>query len=131
MSPTDAIAVASEALAWLTLPFGVVLLIAALARRSWAHRYVAVKGVVTNVQRGDVTVRWFSDGGAVHEATAEFDEPAPLVGDARTIWVHPARPDSLRVDDPSHDGRVLLTVGAILGVVGMVSVVLSFVLPLL
>jgi len=131
VNPTDALSTAAEAIAWITLPLGVALLFAALARRSWAHRYSPAKGVVTDLQRGDATVRWFSDGGDVHEAIVAFDETPPSVGDARTIWVHPSRPDVARTDDPAHDGRVLLTLGVVLSSVGVVGVVLSFVLPLL
>ncbi|UYN83650.1 MAG: hypothetical protein KIT89_13430 [Microcella sp.] len=131
MSLHDAIAVAAEALAWLTVPLGIVMLGISLARRSWSRQYRSVKGVVSGVHRGDATVRWFSDGGEVHEAVVDFEAPPPAEGDARTIWVHPSRPDEARTDDPAHDGRVLLTLGAVLTSVGVLGLVLSFVLPLL
>lgn len=135
MNPLDAIAIAAEVFAWLTLPIGVVLLSIGLARRSWSRRYVATKAVVAAVhERGDeheVTLRWFGDGGAVHEMRAEPSAQAAAVGDARTVWVHPSRPEEARVDDPAHDGRILTTLGWILTGTGMVAVVLSTVLPLL
>jgi hypothetical protein len=131
VNPLDAIAIAAEAVSWLALPLGIVLLGLGLSRRSWSRRYSAVKAVVTAVTGHDATLRWFGDGGALHESTEPFDTTVPNVGDARTIWVHPARPESLRLDDPAHDGRVLLTTGGILTVVGVIAVVLSFVLPLL
>ncbi|MDO9590402.1 MAG: hypothetical protein Q7J04_04605 [Microcella sp.] len=131
MSPLDAIAIAAEAISWLALPLGLVLLIAGLARRSWSHRYVAVKAVVTGVSGHHATLRWFGEGGALHESTEHIEDRVPTVGDARTIWVHPARPDSMRIDDPTHDGRVLLTIGGILTAVGVIAIALSFVLPLL
>lgn len=130
MSPLDAIAIAAEAISWLSLPLGLVLLIIGVARRSWSSRYVSVKAVVTAVDGHEATLRWFGESGALHESTEHVHGRAPTVGDARTIWVHPARPESLRLDDPAHDGRVLLTTGGILTAVGVIAVVLSFVLPL-
>ena len=127
----DAIATAAEAISWVALPIGIVLLIAGFARRAWSNRYASVKAVVTAVTGDYATLRWFGEGGALHESTEHLDGPVPTVGDARTIWVHPSRPESLRVDDPAHDGRVLLTTGGILTAVGALAVVLSFVLPLL
>lgn len=133
MSPLDAIAIAAEVFAWLTLPIGIVLLSIGLARRSWAQRYVTTKAVVAGVheREREVTLRWFGDGGAVHEMRAEPSAQAAAVGDARTVWVHPNRPDEARIDDPRHDGRVLTTLGWILTGTGAVAVVLSTVLPLL
>jgi hypothetical protein len=131
VNPLDAIATAAEAISWLALPIGLVLLVAGLARRSWSHRYAAVKAVVTAVSDHAATLRWFGEGGALHESTEHLHERVPTVGDARTIWVHPSRPESLRLDDPAHDGRILLTTGGILTAVGVVAVVVSFVLPLL
>jgi hypothetical protein len=131
VNPVDAVAIAAEAVSWLALPLGIVLLGLGLSRRSWSHRYVAVKAVVTAVSGHDATLRWFGDGGALHESTEPIDGLIPTVGDARTIWVHPARPESLRLDDPAHDGRILLTTGGILAAVGVIAVVVSFVLPLL
>lgn len=129
--PLDAIAIAAEVFAWLTLPIGVVLLFAGLARRSWSKNYQAVKAVITTVKDRDAKLRWFAEGGAVHESTSPLTGPIPAVGDARTVWVHPSRPESPRLDDPSHDGRVLLTLGGILTTVGAIAVLISFVLPLL
>lgn len=131
MNPSDALSTAAEAIAWITVPLAVALLVAALARRSWAHRYTVAKAVVTDLHRGDATVRWFSGDGDVHEAIVAFDETPQSVGDARTIWVHPSRPDVARTDDPAHDGRVLMTLGVVLAVVGAMAVMLSFVVPLL
>lgn len=133
MSPLDAIAIAAEVFAWLTLPIGIVLLSIGLARRSWSRRYIATKAVVAAVheQAREVTLRWFGDGGAVHEMRAEPSTSAASVGDARTVWVHPSRPDEARVDDPAHDGRILTTLGWILSGTGVIAVVLSSVLPLL
>ena len=131
VSPLDAIASAAEAISWLALPLGIVLLISGLARRSWSSRYSAMKAVVTAVTGDFATLRWFGEGGALHESTEPVMGAVPVVGDARTIWVHPARPDTLRLDDPMHDGRVLLTLGMILTSVGVFAVVLAFVLPLI
>lgn len=113
------------------MPLGIVLLVAGFARRSWSHRYAALKAVVTDVRGHEATLRWFGEGGALHESTEHLDGRVPTVGDARTIWVHPAHPDALRLDDPMHDGRVLLTLGMILTAVGMMAIVLAFVLPLM
>lgn len=131
MNPLDAIAIAAEVFAWLTLPIGIVLLSIGLARRSWSRRYVATKAVVAAADAGEVTLRWFGDGGAVHETYAPPSTQAAAVGDARTVWVHPGRPDEARVDDPAHDGRILTTLGGILTGTGVVALVLSTVLPLL
>ncbi len=130
MNPLDAIAIAAEVFAWLTLPIGLVLLTIGLARRSWSRRYVSTKAVVVSVDTHDVTLRWFGDGGAVHEMAAEPSASAAEVGDARTVWVHPSRPDEARVDDPAHDGRILTALGGILAGTGALAVVLSTVLPL-
>lgn len=129
--PLDAIAIAAEVFAWLTLPVGIVLLVAGFARRSWSRRYRAVKAVITTVKDGVAKLRWFGDGGAVHECTLPLTGPIPAVGDARTVWVHSSRPDSPRLDDPVHDGRVLLTLGGILTAVGVIATLLSSILPLL
>lgn len=131
MNPLDAIATAAEAISWVALPIGMVLLIAGLGRRAWSNRYATVKAVVTSVTGHEATLRWFGEGGALHESSELLDGRVPTVGDARTIWVHPSRPDSLRLDDPAHDGRVLVTTGGILTAVGALAIVLSFVLPLL
>jgi hypothetical protein len=128
--PLDAIAIAAEAFAWLTLPSGIIVLIAGLVRRSWARGYQSVKAVITTVHDHDAKLRWFGEGGAVHESVSPLTGPSPAVGDARTVWVHPSRPETPRLDDPVHDGRALLTIGGILGGVGVVAVVLSTVLPL-
>ncbi len=129
--PLDAIAIAGEVFAWLTLPLGAALLVAGLARRSWARRYRAVKAVITTVKDRDAKLRWFGDGGDVHESSSPLTGPIPAVGDARTVWVHPSRPESPRLDTPEHDGRVLLTLGGILTAVGVIAAVVSFVFPLL
>lgn len=127
--PLDAIAIAAEVFAWLTLPVGIVLLIAGLARRSWAKRYRTAKAVITTVKDRDAKLRWFGDGGAVHESTSPLTGPIPAVGDARTVWVHPSRPETPRLDDPGHDGRVLLTLGGILTGVGLVATLVSNLMP--
>ncbi len=127
--PLDAIAIAAEVFAWLTLPVGVVLLISGLARRSWARRYRPAKAVITTVKDRDAKLRWFGDGGAVHESVSPLTGPIPAVGDARTVWVHPSRPESPRLDDPAHDGRVLLMLGGILTGVGVVAIIVSNLLP--
>jgi hypothetical protein len=129
--PLDAIAIAAEVFAWLTLPVGVILLIVGIARRSWAQRYRSVKAVVATVKNRDAKIRWFGDEGEVRESMSPLTGQIPAVGDARTVWVHPSRPDSPRLDDPAHDGRVLLTLGGILTGVGVIATVLSFLLPLL
>lgn len=131
MNPLDAIAIAAEVFAWLTLPIGIVLLSIGLARRSWSRRYASTKAVVAAVHDHEVTLRWFGDGGAVHEMRAEPSAQAAVVGDARTVWVHPSRPDEARIDDPAHDGRILTTLGWILTAIGAIAVVLSTVMPLL
>lgn len=128
--PLDAVATAAEVFAWLTLPVGLVLLISGLSRRAWTRRYRAVKAVITKVRDREAKLRWFSDGGAVHESSTPLTGPIPTVGDARTVWVHPARPESPRLDDPGHDGRVLLTLGGILTGVGVIATLLSAILPL-
>lgn len=127
--PLDAIAIAAEVFAWLTLPVGLVLLISGLARRSWSRRYQPVKAVITTVHNTDAKLRWFGDGGAVHESTSPLTGPIPAVGDARTVWVHPSRPESPRLDDPAHDGRVLLTLGGILTSVGIIATLVSNLMP--
>lgn len=127
--PLDAIAIAAEVFAWLTLPVGLVLLISGLARHSWSRRYQPVKAVITTVHNTDAKLRWFGDGGAVHESTSPLTGPIPAVGDARTVWVHPSRPESPRLDDPAHDGRVLLTLGGILTSVGIIATLVSNLMP--
>lgn len=127
--PLDAIAVAAEAFAWLTLPVGIILLIVGFSRRSWARRYQPVKAVITTVHEHDAKLRWFGDGGAVHESSSPLTGPIPAVGDARTVWVHPSRPESPRLDDPAHDGRALLVIGGILAGVGVIATVVSNLLP--
>ncbi len=127
--PLDAIAIAAEVFAWLTLPLGLALLIGGLARRAWSKRYAPVKAVITTVHDRDAKLRWFADGGAVHESTSPLTGPIPAVGDARTVWVHPSRPETPRLDDPAHDGRVLLTLGGILTGVGVVATLVSNLLP--
>ena len=130
-NPLDAIAIAAEVFAWLTVPIGIVLLSIGIARRGWSRRYVTTKAVVAAADDRGITLRWFGDGGAVHETVAPPTAQASAVGDARTVWVHPSRPDEARVDDPAHDGRILTTLGWILTGTGTVAVVLSTVLPLL
>lgn len=134
-NPLDAIAIAAEVFAWLTLPVGLMLLAIGIARRSWSRRYITTKAVVAAVRENgpapEVTLRWFGDGGGVHETYAPSTARASAVGDARSVWVHPNRPDEARVDDPAHDGRILTTLGWILSGTGVAAVVLSSVLPLL
>lgn len=129
--PLDAIAIAAEVFAWLTLPIGVILLASGIGRRSWSNQYRTAKAVVATVKDRDAKIRWFGDDGDVRESMSPLTGPIPAVGDARTVWVHPSRPDTPRLDDPSHDGRVLLTLGGILTAVGVVATVVSFLLPLL
>lgn len=128
--PLDAIAIAAEVFAWLALPLGIVLLVIGIGRRSWSSRYRTAKAVVATVRDRDAKIRWFGEEGDVHESTSPLTGPIPAVGDARTVWVHPSRPDTPRLDDPEHDGRVLLTLGGILTTVGVVATLVSFVLPL-
>lgn len=135
LNPLDAIAIAAEVFAWLTLPLGAVLLATGLARRGAARRRVETTAVVAAVHElgheREVTLRWFGDGGAVHEMRAAPTAQAAEVGDARSVWVHPLRPADARADDPAHDGRALTTVGWMLSGTGAIALVLSAVLPLL
>lgn len=128
--PLDAIAIVGEVVSWLLLPSGLLLLVIGLARRSWARRYRSAKAVITNVDERDAKLRWFGDEGDVHETVSPLTGPIPAVGDARTVWVHPSRPESARLDSPAHDGRALLTLGGILTAVGVIAVAVSFLLPL-
>jgi hypothetical protein len=66
----------------------------------------------------------------VHETVSPLTGPIPAVGDARTVWVHPSRPESARLDSPAHDGRALIILGGILTAVGVIAVAVSFLLPL-
>jgi hypothetical protein len=127
----DAVAFVSEAISWLVLPLAVILLGAGVGRRLWAGRYRSRKAVVVSAHHHLVTLRWFGEAGAVHEMVTALAGRTPAVGDARTGWVHPARPESFRLDSPVHDGRALLLLGAILGGVGILSAAVSFALPLL
>ena len=129
--PLDAIAIVGEVVSWLLLPSGLLLLVIGLARRSWARRYRSAKAVITNVDERDAKLRWFGDEGDVHETVSPLTGPIPAVGDARTVWVHPSRPESARLDSPAHDGRALITLGGILTAVGVLAVAVSFLLPLL
>jgi len=129
--PLDAIAIVGEVVSWLLLPSGLLLLVIGLARRSWARRYRSAKAVITNVDERDAKLRWFGDEGDVHETVSPLTGPIPAVGDARTVWVHPSRPENARLDSPAHDGRALLTLGGILTAVGAIAVAVSFLLPLL
>lgn len=129
--PLDAIAIVGEVVSWLLLPSGLLLLVIGLARRSWARRYRSAKAVITNVDERDAKLRWFGDEGDVHETVSPLTGPIPAVGDARTVWVHPSRPESARLDSPAHDGRALITLGGILTGVGAIAVAVSFLLPLL
>lgn len=129
--PMIAVALATEVLAWLALPVGIVLVVVGLARRAWAARYEPVQAVITNVREREAKLRWFSQGAEVHESSSPLTGPIPAVGDGRTVWVHPSRPESPRLDDPSHDGRALLLLGGILGGIGLLAAIASFLLPLL
>lgn len=131
IDPLDAIAIVAEAVSYLLLPSGILLLIIGLSRRSWARRYRTAKAVITNVDERDAKLRWFGDGGDVHETVSALTGPIPAVGDARTVWVHPSRPENARLDSPAHDGRALITLGGILTAVGAIAVAVSFLLPLL
>ncbi len=129
--PLDAIAIAAEVFAWLALPVGIVLLAVGIGRRAWSSRYTTAKAVVATVRDRDAKIRWFGEEGEVRESTSPLTGQIPAVGDARTVWVHPSRPDTPRLDDPSHDGRVLLTLGGILTTVGSIATIVSFLLPLM
>ena len=129
--PLDAIAIVGEVVSWLLLPSGIVLLVIGLARRAWARRYRTAKAVITTVHENDAKLRWFGDEGDVHETVSPLTGPIPAVGDARTVWVHPARPETARLDTPAHDGRALTMLGGILTAGGVLAVVVSFLLPLL
>lgn len=129
--PLDAIAIVAEVVSWLLLPSGLLLLIIGLSRRAWSSKYRSAKAVITNVTEYDAKLRWFGDGGDVHETVSDLTGPIPAVGDARTVWVHPSRPESARLDSPTHDGRALITLGGILTAVGAIAVAVSFLLPLL
>jgi hypothetical protein len=128
--PSDAVAIVSELIAWLVLPLAAVILAAGILRRVWAARYRSAKAVVVEAHHHTVTLRWFGEGGVVHEMVTALGGRTPAVGDARTGWVHPSRPESLRLDSPVHDGRALLTLGAIFGAVGTLAAAVSFLLPL-
>ncbi|WAB85131.1 hypothetical protein OVN20_06170 [Microcella daejeonensis] len=127
--PLDAIALAAEVIAWLTLPIGVVLLAIGFGRRAWANRYRSAKAVITNVDDRDAKLRWFGEEGEVHETVSPLTGPIPAVGDARTVWIHPARPGSARLDTPVHDGRALLLLGWILTGVGVIGILVSNLMP--
>jgi hypothetical protein len=132
IEPVDAVAVAAETLSWVLVPLGLALLIAASLRRSWAARYRRTRAVAVATNDATMTLRWFGehDRNEAHEMQAPIDDPAPTVGDARTVWVHPSRLENARLDSPAHDGRALLVLGAILTGVGGVALVASFLLPL-
>ena len=127
--PLDAIAIAAEVIAWLTLPIGLVLLSIGVGRRAWANRYRSAKAVITAVNEHDAKLRWFAEEGDLHETVLPLTAPMPAVGDARTVWIHPSRPGSARLDTPAHDGRALLLLGGILGGVGVLGILVSALMP--
>jgi hypothetical protein len=133
IEPVDTVAVVAEAVSWVLVPLGLLMLVAASLRRSWAARYRRTRAVVVATDRATMSLRWFGehDRSEAHEMQAPIDEPTPTVGDARTVWVHPSRLENARLDSPAHDGRALLALGVLFTSVGVVAIVVSFVLPLL
>lgn len=127
--PFDAASLIAEVFAWVALPTGSLFLAIGIARRVWAARYVPQKAVIATVHERDAKLRWFGEGHEVIEAVAPLTGSIPAVGDARTVWVHPLRPDSPRLDDPAGDGRALLIVGGIAFGVGMLGLVAGLVIP--
>lgn len=127
--PLDAASLIAEVFAWVALPTGVLFLAIGIARRVWASRYEQQKAVITTVHESDARLRWFGEGREVIEAIAPLTGSIPAVGDARTVWVHPLKPDSPRLDDPATDGRAMLIVGGIAFAVGMLGLVAGIAIP--
>lgn len=127
--PLDAAGLIAEVFAWVALPTGALFLAIGIARRVWASRYEQQKAVITTVHERDAKVRWFGHEHEVVEAVAPLTGSIPAVGDARTVWVHPLRPDSPRLDDPASDGRAMLIVGGIAFAVGMLGLVAGIAIP--
>lgn len=127
--PLDAASLIAEVFAWVALPAGVLFLSIGIGRRVWASKYRTQKAVITTVHERDAKLRWFGEGREVIEAVAPLTGSIPAVGDARTVWVHPLRPDSPRLDDPASDGRAMLIVGGIAFAVGMLGLVAGIVIP--
>lgn len=129
--PLDALSLIGEVFSWLALPIAAVMLAIGWGRRAWARRYRPVKAVITTVRENDAKLRWFGEGFEVHESVSPITGSIPAVGDARTVWVHPSRPESPRLDDPAHDGRALLIIGAIAAVVGILGAAIGVIAPFL
>jgi hypothetical protein len=124
----DTLAIISELFTWIGLLGGVVLLTIGLTIRAHAGNWVKTTGVVATGGGGNV-LRWFDNDGEVHQTDATTAESAHLApGSDITVYFRPRRPHVSRTDSPDHDGRAILTTGAVLLGIGLLAAIVGLVL---
>ena len=117
----DALALLCELFTWIGLIGGVLVLPLGVAARIAGKRWVRTTGVIASGPMGPL-VRWFDTAGDVHQVDATTPECTGLeVGSDIPVYFSPRRPDRMRTDSPTHDGRALLLLGGILLVIGILA----------
>lgn len=109
----------------------IVLVAAAICAVIWAVLRVA-RGPWREVsaEESDGELRWMTDDGEFYSiSAAEFD--APDSGDGPTVFYRVNLPDMPHDEPIAHDERTLRTLAIVLGAVGVVATVASFVAVLI
>jgi hypothetical protein len=130
MDGLAAISLIVEFLTWIALVPGIALYAAGVSIRVLGRRWTPTEGLVADAPAGaDGTasvrvLRWFDDGGEVHEAPADTAETRDLSpGSDVRVWFSPRAPWRVRTHAPELDGRALRITGLVLIGIGAVAAV--------
>jgi hypothetical protein len=129
----DALGLLLETLSVLGLALGGLFLLIALAVRASDGDWVETTAVlVGDSDGGDVEARWMTEDGSLHSRRLDSGEAADLGdADAAPVFYKRRSPDRIRFHRKHEGERLFLVLAAILGGVGVASVVASWVLTLM
>jgi uncharacterized protein YjeT (DUF2065 family) len=118
MDALAAISLIVEFLTWIALVPGIALYAAGVSIR------VADAPAGADGTASVRVLRWFDDGGEVHEAPADTAETRDLSpGSDVRVWFSPRAPWRVRTHAPELDGRALRITGLVLIGIGAVAAV--------
>ncbi|TQL48092.1 hypothetical protein FB562_1173 [Homoserinimonas aerilata] len=131
MSGSDFLGPLLELFSWIGLTLGAACLVVALIIRAVSGRWVETTAVVVH-ESGSAAARWLADDGTIHSRPLDPAEAAQLTAsDDVMVFVSVVRPERMRLHRRGGGEQTLMFLALLLGGVGIVASVASFVLQLI